>query len=307
VKPVEIGEARGLQSLARRTEDDGMNRIAVGSDSFVCELWADAQPAVEVPPGSTLVVRCRNALDCAVGTGPVRAGGANPATGPIAVTGARPGQALRLTILDIACESVGYVASEASGRFRRLEIEDGEVAFDGVARIPLDPMIGVLGVAPARGSWKTMACGPFGGNMDVRDVAPGATVFLPVFQPGGLFVSGDLHAVMGDGEIGGQGLEVAGEITLTVDLEPRPLSPAPYLVRNHELMTIGTARSLGEACEQATRAMVALLERADIMDSFTALKFLGLAGDIRVGQQCCPTKSARVAVPLRYLPALRSL
>ena len=282
-----------------------MEPIRVGSDGFVCELSAGAEPVREVPPGSLLVVHCRNALDFAVGPGPERAQAANPATGPIAVVGAEPGQALRFTIVDIAPESVGYVAASSAGTWRSVEIASGEAVFERSIRIPLAPMVGVLGVAPERGRWKTMACGPFGGNLDTNDVAPGATVLLPVFQRGGLFVLGDVHAVMGDGEIGGQGLEVAAQVTLRVDVEPHPLSPGIYLYRNDEIMTVGTAESLDEACERAARAMVALIERAGVLDEFSATKFLGLAGQLRVGQRCCRTKSARVAVPLRYLPALR--
>jgi len=278
--------------------------LRVTSEAFVCEMPAGAAPALEVSPGTTLRIHCRSACDRAVGPGPVRAEAANPGTGPIAVAGAQPGQALRLEILDVVPEPVGYVAGSPDGGFRRVEIRDGAAVFDAI-HIPIAPMIGVLGVAPADGSWTTMDCGPYGGNMDTNDIAPGATVVLPVFQPGGLFVLGDVHAVMGDGEIGGQGLEVAAEVTLRVGVEPEPLSESIYLYRNDEIVAIGTAESLDEACTRAARAMAGIIERAGLMDGFTAMKFLGLAGQLRVGQQCCRTKSARVAVPLRYLPALR--
>jgi len=282
-----------------------VSAIFVSSQDFVCELAADAQPALEVAPGSTLRVHCRSACDRDVGPGPVRAEAANPTTGPIAVSGARPGQALKFEILDIVPEAIGHIAGGPEGEYRRVEIRDGEALFDESIRIPIAPMLGVLGVAPAEGSWTTMDCGPYGGNMDTNDVAPGAMVYIPVFQPGGRFVLGDVHAVMGDGEIGGQGLEVAAEVTLRVDIEPRPLSPAVYLYRNDEIMAIGTSESLGEACERAARAMAAIIKKAAILDEFSAMKFLGLAGQLRVGQQCCRIKSARVAVPLRYVPALR--
>ena len=279
--------------------------VSIGAEQFVCELSAVATASAEVEPGAMLKVRCRHACDRELGPGPVRATAANPATGPIAVAGARPGQALRLEILDIAPEPVGHVSAGWGGGNRAVPIQNGEALFDGI-RIPLAPMIGVLGVAPAEGSWSTMACGPFGGNMDTNDIAPGATVFLPVFRPGGLFVLGDVHAVIGDGEIGGQGLEVAAEVTLRVGIEPQPLLSSIYLCRNDEVITVGTGEWLDQACTRAERAMMALIERAGTMDEFDAMKFLGLAGQVRVGQHCCPTKSARVAVPLRYLPELRS-
>jgi amidase len=281
-----------------------MNAIRVTSERFVCDLSCDAVPCVEVASGSTLTVHCRCALDRAVGPGPERATRANPATGPIAVTGAQPGQALRFEILEICPEPVGYISGGPGGDPRAIDIRDGAAVFNESIRIPLAPMIGVLGVAPPEGQWSTMDCGPFGGNLDINDIAPGATVTVPVFQPGGLFVLGDVHAVMGDGEIGGQGLEVAAEVTLRVDIEPRPLIEAIYIRRNDELMTVGTAATLEEACRQATAAMTGLFEKHGLMDAFSAMKFLGLAGQLRVGQQCCPIKSVRVAVPLRYVPGL---
>jgi len=281
-----------------------MSVIDISSDRFVCELPAGAAPAVEMPPGAMLRVHCRSAADREVGRGPVRAPGPNPATGPIAVIGARPGAALKVEILQIACESPGHVAASWQGGVQPVEIVDGCAVFQGIA-VPTAPMIGVLGVAPVQGAWNTMDCGPYGGNMDINDVAAGAAVYLPVFQPGGLLVLGDVHAVMGDGEIGGEGLECAATVTLRVGIEPAPLSDCVYLYRNDRLMTVGTAERLEDACRTAAVAMMKIIERAGIMDDFSAMKLLGLVGELRFGQQCCRTKSVRASVPLKYLPKLR--
>jgi len=280
--------------------------IHVASDRFLCDVPARAKPVVEVARGSMVSVHCRHACDREVGKGPDRAPAANPATGPIAVAGARPGEALRIDILDIMPESTGHVSAGRGKGQHAIPIRDGMAEFSETICIPIAPMIGVLGVAPAQGSWSTMDCGAFGGNLDTSDIAPGATVYLPVFQPGGLLVLGDVHAVMGDGEIGGQGLEVAAEVALSVDVVAEPICRAITIVRDGELMTLGTGETLGEACDDAARAMAGLIVDADILDEFTAMKFLGLAGQLRVGQQCCRTKSARVAVPLERLPALRA-
>jgi amidase len=281
-----------------------MDAIRVNSEKFVCDLAADAEPILEVAPGTTLAIHCRHACDRQVGPGPVRAEAANPATGPIAVAGARPGQALKLEILDIAPEAVGHIAAGAGGGNRAIPIEAGQALFSETVRVPLAPMVGVLGVAPAQGSWSTMDCGPYGGNLDTNDLASGATVYLPVFQPGGRFVLGDVHAVMGDGEIGGQGLEVAATVTLRAGIEPEPLTGAVYLRRGEELMTLGTGETLDAACGGAADAMAGVVVRATGLSFFEATKLLGLVGHVRIGQGCCRTKSARVAVPLRVLPAL---
>ncbi len=278
--------------------------IEIASDEFVCELGADTPAAVEVAPGSTLRIHCRNAGDRDVGPGPVRAPDANPGTGPVAVTGAQPGAALKFEILDVVPESPGYISAGWKGGSQAVEIRGGAAIFHGI-EIPVRAMIGVLGVAPAAGAWNTMDAGPFGGNMDTNDVAPRAAVYLPVFQPGGKFIIGDVHAVMGDGEIGGQGLEVAATVTLRVGVEPEPISDHVYIYRDDRLMIVGAAERVEDAVKDAAVAMMKVIEKAGIMDEFQAMKFLGLAGETLFGQHCCPIKTVRVAVPLKHLPALR--
>jgi amidase len=278
--------------------------IRIGSEAFVCELAADAPAAVEVAAGATVVIHCRSAADRFVGPGPVRAAGPNPATGPIAVAGAEAAQAIRFDILDVACESPGHVSASFDGGQQAVEIIGGAARFHGI-EIPVAPMIGVLGVAPASGAWSTMDAGPFGGNMDIRDVAVGATVIVPIHQPGGRFVVGDVHAVMGDGEIGGQGLEVAATVTMRIGIELEPISDHILIYRDDRIMTVAAAERIEDAVRDASVAMMKLLERAGVLDEFNAMKLLGLAGQTLFGQHCCRTKTVRVGLPLACAPALR--
>jgi len=281
--------------------------IRIDSEEFVCELACDTPAAVEVAPGSTLVVHCRSAADRFVGPGPVRAEAPNPATGPIAVAGAQPGQALRFEILEVVPESPGHVSATSDGGQQAVQIRQGKAVFHGI-EIPIAPMIGVLGVAPAAGSWTTMDAGPYGGNMDINDVCPGASVVVPVFQPGGRFVLGDVHAVMGDGEIGGQGLEAAATVTMRVDIDPQPIGDHIVIYRDGRIMAVGAAETIEDAVRDAVEAMTKLIVRhggTDIPDELGARKLLGLAGRTLFGQHCCRIKTVRVAVPLEYLPGLR--
>ncbi len=283
-----------------------MNAIEISSDRYACELSADAAAAVEVEPGSTLRVHCRGACDRITGRPGDKAPDANPGTGPIAVAGARPGEALKIEIIDIECESPGHLSAgwKGEGGMQPVEIVDGKAVFHGI-EVPVAPMIGMIGVAPAEGSWNTMIAGPFGGNMDTNDVAAGATLYLPVYRPGGLLILGDVHAVMGDGEIGGQGLECAATVTLRVGREPAPLTDRVYIVRDDRLMVVAAAERIEGAVKDAAVAMMEIIERAGILDEFNAMKLLGLAADTLFGQHCCPTKTVRVSLPLKYAPALR--
>ena len=280
-----------------------MNIIKISSDDFVCTLAADTPASMEVEAGSVVEIHCRSACDRKVGPGPVRADTSNPCTGPIGVRGAKPGQALKFEITRVEAESPGYVASDWDGGMQAVEINDGVVDFHGI-RIPADGMMGVLGLAPAEGEWQTMDAGPFGGNMDIKDVAAGATVYMPVFQPGGKFIVGDVHAVMGDGEIGGQGLEAAATVTMRVDIEPEPMSDRIYIRRNDCFMTVGWGEKIEDAVKDASVEMTKIIGNTGVLSEFNARKFLGLAGETLFGQHCCPIKTVRVSVPTKYIPAL---
>ncbi len=278
--------------------------LHIPDESFVCELAADTPPAAEVPDGALLEIDCRSAGDRFFSDDPGRADRPNPATGPIAVAGARPGQALAFDILDVRPGPRGHLCMEGREAWEPVPIAADHCVYRGV-RVPLRPMIGVLGVAPAEGAWSTMNAGQFGGNMDVNDVAPGARVTIPVRRPGGPFVLGDVHAVMGDGEIGGQGLECPARVTLRVGIDPAPPSDHILIVRDGRLSAIGTGETIESAVADAVGAMVRLIVSAGIVeDDFSAGKLLGLAGETLFGQHCCRVKTVRVAADLSIFPGL---
>jgi len=148
----------------------------------------------------------------------------NPATGPIYVNGAEEGDTLEVTIKKIDIDDKGVVATGKDlgvlgGMMNDLyskvvEINDGKVIFNEKLSFPVKPMIGVIGVAPKEGEINCGTPGPHGGNMDTTLIGEGSKLYLPVFVDGALFALGDLHAVMGDGEIGVSGIEVSGTVTV---------------------------------------------------------------------------------------------
>ena len=165
--------------------------------------------------------------------------GLNPATGPIDVVGAEPGDSLAVEILDIRLADEGFVAvkanigllAERAGHYatRVVPVRDGYVHYNERIKLPVRPMVGVIGTAPAGAGVSTGDPGPHGGNMDNRYVAVGATVHLPVAVPGARLALGDVHATMGDGEITMLGLEICAEVTVRIHLRKRELCYRPWI------------------------------------------------------------------------------
>ena len=146
-------------------------------------------------------------------------------TGPIFIEGAEPGDVLEIQVLQVEHRGWGWTSvipglGFLKDRFREPFLFhwalDPEISRSlGSAIVPLRPFCGVMGVAPAEdGEFRTRPPGPFGGNMDVRELCTGATLYLPVFNPGALFSAGDGHAAQGDGEVCINGIECPAEVSL---------------------------------------------------------------------------------------------
>src|SRR5919112_4151808 len=148
----------------------------------------------------------------------------NPAAGPVFIAGASPGDDLIVEILDIRLQPYGFVRVLAGAGVLQTGIEpdgvlmariDGEhVVLGERMRLPLRPMVGVIGTAPADGLIYTAEPGPQGSNIDINAITVGARIHLPVHVPGALLAIGDVHASMGDGEVSGTGVEDAGEVAV---------------------------------------------------------------------------------------------
>ena len=127
----------------------------------------------------------------------------------------------------------------------------------GPLTLALDPMVGCFGTAPPKSqAIAATTAGRYGGNMDYRGFRAGATVYLPVFVPGGLFFLGDVHALQGDGEIVGTGIEVSAEVEFTLRLIPGRSVHWPRGENREEILTAGNARPLDQALQEATTEML---------------------------------------------------
>ncbi|MGQ9731673.1 MAG: acetamidase/formamidase family protein [Candidatus Zipacnadales bacterium] len=278
-----------------------MNRIS--RDKNFTQFTPYLTPVCEVDPGEWVLVET---WDCYGGETlagksrhEVAADCANPATGPLMIRGLQAGQTLRCTIANITLAPRGFVGTRLVNRF--IDIVDGFARFSDSLRLPLSPMIGVIGVAPAEGAFNTTWPGPHGGNLDTIDVKAGAQVFLRAQVEGGLLGLGDVHACQGDGEIAGQGIEIPAEIVLRLDIEPTPLPITnPYVIVDGCLSIIASAPTLEESIAQAVEDMVCTLGAKLNLSTDEARMLISLIGQVRVSQVVNPLMTARVVMPILW-------
>jgi len=215
----------------------------------------------------------------------------NPQTGPIFVDGIEPGDALAIDILDIIPGDWGY----CSGRI--FELRDGFAEFSESLKLPLEPMLGCVGVAPDEGMVDTRAPQDTGGNLDCREVRAGSTIVLKSRVQGALAGMGDTHALQGDGEITGQGIETDAEAIVRFRKLSELLSDAPVIIRDESFSTLGANKDLEEAAWQATEDMIKLLQKKTNRSEEDARMLVGLTGKLKINQIVDPTKGARMEVP----------
>ena len=279
----------------------------------------DLEPVLKVPSGETVRIRTKDCFGNQL-QGPedqlseIDWEAINPATGPIYVEGAVAGGALKVHIDNIELDAqTGSCTGKDEGvcgdRFSDwathfCKVEDGKVVWDERLSIPLAPMIGVIGVAPESEPVNCGTPGKHGGNMDNTAIAAGATLYFPVAVDGALFGCGDMHAVMGDGEVSVSGAEVAGYATVTLTALPELSVPNPLIENETHFGIIVSAESLDKAAELAVQQMVDLLASRTNESEADLVMLLSLVADVRVCQMVDPEKTVRFMVPKYVLDAI---
>jgi len=238
----------------------------------------------------------------------------NPATGPIFIEDAQPGDVLKVTIEKIDVGPVGVMATgEGMGVFgsyfkgmskRLIPIEGEWAVFNERLRFRLNKMIGVIGVAPSKDPVNCGTPGSHGGNMDTKLIGEGSSVLLPVFTQGALFGTGDVHAAMGDGEVGVTGVEIDAQLTLNFEVIKGMQLNNPMVETRDVLSCIASAENLEEAALQAARDMYAfLLDKTGLAGEDLAM-LLSAVGDLQVSQIVDPLKTARFTLDKQWIEAL---
>jgi amidase len=264
----------------------------------------------------------------------------NPETGPFYIEGAEPGDALAVRILRLRMNrNFGWssyrlllnallpeqVEGIYSDRYKQDLLRKGrdnlipwdiDLATDMLrlrepssARVKLEYparlMLGCISVAaPGEFAPTTSISGPYGGNLDYNEIREGATVILPVYHPGALLFVGDGHALQGDGESLGTGIETSMDLEFSVELRKRAAPSGPRVETDEELISIGSqpefASSLDRALQLATTDMLRWLARDYNLEPWAAHQIVGLHGRFQV---VTVAGSMALRVPRRWLPA----
>lgn len=231
--------------------------------------------------------------------------GGHPLTGPVAIAGAEPGDTLIVEIVTIepaawgwnGCRpgGIGLLDDEVEQAERHIwDCRDGRRGrFKPGISVPLAPFCGVMGVAPAEpGRHPTAPPGRHGGNMDIRQLTAGTTLFLPVLVPGALFSVGDVHGAQGDGEVSGTGIELEARVRLRFDVDkgrairnpqlrtPREVAvpPGPYFAAT------GHDPDIYEAAREALRGVIAELQRSHGLRWSEAYLLASACVDLKLSQ-----------------------
>lgn len=264
----------------------------------------DLPPVLTVDSGDTVVFETRDAGDDQVErhwTGAdfprLDRGRTHALTGPVLVRGAEPGDALEVRILDVRVQDWGYqmvapglgfLPEDFPGPYIApypIDAARREVVFAPHVRLPLRPHPGILGVAPAEpGEIRTLAPGAFAGNVDIRELTAGATLYIPVFVPGALFSTGDVHATMGDGEVCLTGVETRAEVTLRLTVRKDLRLAQPHYETAVEYGVVGHGPTLEAAAKHALRGMIAHLAAALRLTAVQAYCLCSAAVDLRINQ-----------------------
>ena len=300
--------------MATHSFEPTVYHAAIGSHDPVLTI-ADGDSVVT----TTIDARGNDATDTQVHPG------GNPQTGPFYVEGAEPGDALAVrfdrimpnrrrgftgTVIAeriLEPEFVRTLPPRSLGQWD-VDVDRGTVTLLepesrlGRFTVPMEPMLGCFGVAPPRGqAISTATSSTHGGNMDYRGHVQGVTVYLPVAVPGALFHLGDGHAVQGDGEIVGTGVEISMDVQFTVNVVKGSNIVWPRTETDDYVMGIGNARPLDEALQYATTELLRWLQERYALDTESASIMLGQTIEYDIANVFDPAYTVVAKVAKRWL------
>jgi acetamidase/formamidase len=288
------------------------------------------EPRLHIVPGDTVHLECLDSSGAQVHPAMTAAeflkvdrGRIHALTGPIFVEGSEPGDVLQIDVLEVAHKGWGWSSVIAGLGFLKDRFSqpylfhwelDGAISRSlAPAVVALRPFCGVMGVAPAEdGEFRTRPPGIFGGNMDVRELSRGATLYLPVLNRGALFSAGDAHAAQGDGEVCINGIECPADVTLRFRLHkqkslagPVVESPlAPLHAESEAWIVVESGTDPVAAARAATSRMIDLVVDHWKFSEVHAYLLCSVAMHLRLSQVVNePMFTVSAAIPKHVLPA----
>jgi len=300
---------------------------------FVPTVWHNVlgtvPPALTVASGDTVITETLDAAGFDK-DGVQRANGPNPMNGPIFVDGARPGDALKVEIVRMTPNrATGWTRAVLAGNVvdpevvrtlpprdkvtwsidrqgGTVQLSDAPAGLENFV-LPLEPMIGCFGVAPTLGqAFSTATSAENGGNMDYRGFGPGATIWFPVATEGALFFLGDCHAVQGDGEIVGTGVETSYEVEVRLTVEKARKLVWPRGETADDILSVGNARPLDQALQHATTDMFNWLTSDYGLSPVAASHLMGQAVRYDVGNVYDPAYTMVCRIAKKWLPTRKA-
>jgi amidase len=287
-----------------------------------------AAPVLRVNAGDTVIVETQDAFEGKILTEETMPSAVlevpflNPQCGPIYVQGAEKGDALAVKIHSIKPRGPqprgttclvpyfgGLTSTDKTATLqdplpeivRKVNVTEQGVEWNDRITLPYEPFIGTIGTAPEIDSVNSLTPANHGGNMDLPDVGPGCTLYLPVRAEGALLYLGDGHAVQGDGELCGVAIEFATRTEMTLDLVKGWTLNWPRLENEKFIMSIGSARPMEDAARIAYADLVHWLVDSYGFDKWEAYLLLTQIGKVRLGNMVDPNYTIGASIAKQYL------
>jgi len=273
----------------------------------------------EVEDGETLIFRTHDCFDNQLSEegssiGSLNWDCINPATGPVYIKNALPGDVLKVEILEIALGKQGVMCALPDNgvlgslvkeeSVKRLKVENGKVHFNEKIVFDISPMIGVIGVAPENGSVNCGTPGNHGGNMDNKRITEGVTLYFPVFHKGAIFSLGDVHAAMGDGEVMVSGVEIAADVKVRLSVIKGTSIETPMLENEDSCGVIYSHEDIEKAVFHAVRIMNEIMQKKLGLSLNDAGMLISAVGDLKFCQVVDPERTVMMCVPRSILAHL---
>ena len=185
-----------------------------------------------------------------------------------------------------------------------MTLDGGQLVLPSGLRLPLVPSMGVVATTPTYPQNTASDSGPYGGDIDMKELVAGSTMYLPVFVAGGLLALGDCHAVVGDGAVAGTGAECCSDTHIQVTVEKGMGISAPRALTPDYFVVLSYGEDLGPAMKQAVRNMVDFLVTEKGLNPYDAYTLCSLAGDVRVSRTFRPISPVKMMLSRQALEQL---